>query len=137
MHRDIIRCTESWRGGPPRYDTVFVDSGGNRADPLGGLLVARVLLFFSFHYHAELYSCALVEWFLPIGEVPDETSGMWIVAPELDGEGQQVRAVISLDMVLRGAHLIGVYGGSDTFCLLISAAQILLMHLMHTTLTDT
>lgn len=30
-----------------------------------------------------ILTCVLVEWFLP---VPDETTGMWIVAADLDGE---------------------------------------------------
>lgn len=110
LHRDIIRCTRSWRGGPAQYDSVFVDNGGAITDPLGGLLIARVLLFFSFRYQGKEYSCAFVEWFLPAAEEPDETTGMWIVAPEVDRNGRRVRAVISLDTILRGAHLIGVYG---------------------------
>ena len=110
MHRDIIRCTPQWRGGAARYDCVLVDGGGSENEPLGGLLVARVLLFFSFKHQGHSYSCALVEWFLPIGNEPDGLTGMWIVVPEVNAARQQVRAVISVKMILRGVHLIGVYG---------------------------
>ena len=35
---------------------------------------------------------------------------MWIVVPEEDYWGQHMRAVVSLDIIPRPAHLIPVYG---------------------------
>jgi hypothetical protein len=95
-----------------RYDCVFVDNGGSDNDPLGGLLVACVLLFFSFRFQGRSHSCALVEWFLPFGNESDPLTGMWIVVPKVNATGHCVRAVISVKTILRGAHLIAVYGAN-------------------------
>ncbi|KIM59004.1 hypothetical protein SCLCIDRAFT_27590 [Scleroderma citrinum Foug A] len=46
-----------------------------------------------------------------VADEPDGLTGMWIVAPEVDDNGHRVQCVISLDSVVHGAHLIGVYGG--------------------------
>ena len=73
------------------------------------LLVARVRLFFSCVHTGHLYLCTLVDWFVPIAEEPDKLTGMWIMAPEVDNNGCHIQSVISLDSVVRGAHLIGVY----------------------------
>jgi hypothetical protein len=35
---------------------------------------------------------------------------MWIVKPDLYSDGSPRVAIIHLDTILRGAHLIGVYG---------------------------
>lgn len=113
MRRDLIRCTESWRGGPARKDCVFVENGGAEGEGLRGLLVARVQLLFSFVHDRKIYNCVLVNWYLPVGDEPDITTGMWIVAPEVDRQDRRIRAVISLDTVLRPAHLIGVYGEEE------------------------
>ncbi|KAI9455985.1 hypothetical protein HD554DRAFT_2207366 [Boletus coccyginus] len=82
---DIVHCTPWWWG---------------EDDPLSSLLVARVLLFFSFRQDGRSYSCALVEWFLPISDEPDELTGMWIVVPEVNTARQHVRAVISVNTIL-------------------------------------
>ena len=36
---------------------------------------------------------------------------MWIVVPEVDDNGQCVQSIVSLDSVVWGAHLIGIYSG--------------------------
>ena len=58
----------------------------------------------------KTYKAALVDWFLQVTEQPDNLTGMWIVAPEEDRWGQRIHAVVSLDTILRPAHLIPVYG---------------------------
>ncbi|KAF9443258.1 hypothetical protein P691DRAFT_640574, partial [Macrolepiota fuliginosa MF-IS2] len=50
-------------------DTVFVELDGN-IPGMKGLLVARVLLFFSFHYHNQDLSCALINWFVHDSDDP-------------------------------------------------------------------
>ena len=110
MRREIIRATPSWRGGPGRYDCVYVANGGMDTDGFRSLLVARVRLFFSSAYNGRDYSCALVDWFLPVAGEVDELTGMWIVAPEIDNHGRHIQSVISLDSIIQSAHLIGVYG---------------------------
>ena len=110
MHCEIIHATPSWQGGHPHYDCVFVAKGGMDTEGFRSLLVGRVHLFFSCVHTGHLYSCTLVDWFVPIAEEPDKLTGMWIVAPEVDNDGRCIQSVISLDSVVRGVHLIGVYG---------------------------
>ncbi|PPQ73084.1 hypothetical protein CVT24_009448 [Panaeolus cyanescens] len=109
MHREHIRAVSKWRNGPGRYDTVYVS-----ADPLTegfqGLLVARVRLFLSVTHKQKSYPCALVSWFSTVGEDPCPDTGMWIVEPDLDENGERIMSVIHLDSILRGAHLIGCAG---------------------------
>jgi hypothetical protein len=79
-----------------------------------GLHVAQVLLFFSFAFDDIVYPCTLVHWFVPVNTEPDNVTGMWVVKPEYSGtsSGQQVVSVIHIDSVLRGAHLLPVFGPS-------------------------
>ncbi|KAH9886281.1 hypothetical protein C8Q73DRAFT_658720 [Cubamyces lactineus] len=110
MKRERIRACRSWRGGPGRYDCAYVVDDQNLPG-FRGLAVVRVHLLFSFKTAAGiLYSCALVSWFVPSRDTPCDETGMWIVEPQLDLHGLPVMSVISLDCVLRAAHLIGVAG---------------------------
>jgi len=110
MRREWIRATQSWRSGPPRYDCAYVSE-----DPLkegfSGLHAVRVRLLFSFVFMNVTYPCALVEWFVHVGEEPDEETGMWVVEPEF-GEADERRPceVIHLDTIVRAAHLAPMYG---------------------------
>ena len=109
MHRERIRATPHWKGGPGRYDCVYVakDDG---AEGFAGLHVARVNLFFSFSLDGNLYSCALVEWFATYGEAPCEDTGLWRVIPDYNVTGRRMCSVIHVDTILRSAHIIGVAG---------------------------
>ncbi|KII90591.1 hypothetical protein PLICRDRAFT_106965 [Plicaturopsis crispa FD-325 SS-3] len=110
MRREVIRSTPSWRGKHARRDCVFAER--DRDVPgMKGLHVLRILLLFSFTLHDTLYPCALVEWFSLVGDSPDEDTGMWIVKPDLDDRGGREVSVVHLDSILRGAHLIPVFGG--------------------------
>ncbi|KAJ3510664.1 hypothetical protein NLJ89_g4545 [Agrocybe chaxingu] len=110
LRHERIRSTKSWYGGAPRRDCIFVgNSDASDAPGMRGLLVARVLLFFSFTHSATKYPCALVHWFSIIGDEPCDETGMWIVEPDFRG-GKPFLEVIHLDAILRGAHLIGVSG---------------------------
>ena len=113
MRREIIRATPSWQGGHPCYDCIYVAKGGIDAEGFHSLMVRRVRLFFSCVHEGHCYSCALVDWFVPIAEEPDELTGMWIVVPEVDNDGRRIQSVISLESVVRGPHLIGVYGSES------------------------
>ncbi|KAJ6548027.1 hypothetical protein B0H10DRAFT_2383376 [Mycena sp. CBHHK59/15] len=75
-----------------------------------GLLAARVLLFMSFKHDSITYPCALVTWFSAIGAEPCPDVGMWMVEPDVDHRGKPVMDIIHIDTILRGAHLIGIYG---------------------------
>ncbi|KAJ6545943.1 hypothetical protein B0H10DRAFT_2243842 [Mycena sp. CBHHK59/15] len=112
MLHERIRAVRSWRGGAPRYDCIFVESDPDLPG-FRGLLVARVLLFMSFKYRGITYPCALVTWFSAIRDEPCPDVGMWMVEADVDRRGRRVMDIIHIDTILRGAHLIGIYG--DTF----------------------
>jgi hypothetical protein len=108
MRREYICATPSWRKGRARYDCVFVNArpelGGMR-----GLEVVRVFLFFSFVHGDTCYPCALVQWFLVIGNEPDDETGFWMVEPDVRQNGQPHLTIIHLDSIYRAAHLIPAY----------------------------
>ncbi|KAJ7736006.1 hypothetical protein B0H14DRAFT_2994134 [Mycena olivaceomarginata] len=108
MRRERIRSTPSWRKHGARRDCAFVVE---RQDAKGfrGMSVVRVRLFFSFTHDGIDYPCALVEWFKKVGRSPDTETGMWVVEPEMKGKSR-LTSIVHLDTILRGAHLIPVYG---------------------------
>jgi len=109
MRRERIRAVLSWRHGPPRYDCIFVEHDVNQ-DGFQGLHAARVFLFFSFKYRFIYYPCALIQWFSPVDDEPCDDTGLWVVEPEYLPDDTPFMAVIHLDCILRGAHLIGMAG---------------------------
>ncbi|KLO17808.1 hypothetical protein SCHPADRAFT_913406 [Schizopora paradoxa] len=127
MRKEIIRVTSSWRGGPARYDCVFVQTDRNLPG-FRGLDVAQVRLLFSFKQDGREFSCAVVRWFERVGDFPNEDTGMWVVKPQYfedlaaaNPTGRRRRqpeprerrpflGVISVDSIVRAAHLIPVYG---------------------------
>lgn len=110
MYRERIRCNPNWRGEYPRYDTVFVETDAERPG-MRGMVIGRVLLFFSFSFREQNYPCALVHWLVPVGDEPDDETGMWVVRPEFEGNRRSL-AVIHLDCIARGAHLLPIFGSS-------------------------
>ncbi|OSC97902.1 hypothetical protein PYCCODRAFT_1376275, partial [Trametes coccinea BRFM310] len=112
MRREHIRATPSWRKGPPRYDCVFIGKDPN-APGFRSLHAARARLFFSIQDacgSSQWVPCALVEWFSPVGDAPDEDTRLWVVEPDYDINGQRGRDVVHLQTLLRAAHLIPVFG---------------------------
>ncbi|KAJ7204092.1 hypothetical protein GGX14DRAFT_369056 [Mycena pura] len=105
MYRETVRSNPDWHGYA-RRDTVLVDAG---TPTMRGLVVGRVLLFFSFRFAEVDHECALVHWLVPVGDTPDPDTGMWVVEPELDGQEPSL-AIIDINCIARAAHLIGVYG---------------------------
>lgn len=110
MRRERIRSTPTWRKHGPRRDCAFAvenqDEQGFR-----GMSVVRAKLFFSFTHDGVDYPGALVEWFKKVGRSPDLETGMWIVEPEMKGQSC-LTTIVHLDTLLRGAHLIPVYGSA-------------------------
>ncbi|KAJ7841974.1 hypothetical protein B0H13DRAFT_2239403 [Mycena leptocephala] len=104
MLRERIRDVRSWRGRAPRHDCVYVEQDTEQAGCCG------VLLFMSFKHHGVEYPCALVTWFSTIGDEPCPDVGMWMVEPDLDPRGRRVMDIIHIDAILRGAHLLPVFG---------------------------
>ncbi|KAJ2921951.1 hypothetical protein H1R20_g15145, partial [Candolleomyces eurysporus] len=113
MQHQIIRCNPTWRQ-KGRYDTVFVSESDEPG--MAGMMIAQLRLLFSFNDPVTGldHECALVNWFPLIADEPDQTTGMWIVERE-EEEGEaggfyQPLQVISLATIVRGAHLLPVYG---------------------------
>lgn len=130
MRKEVIRATPLWRGGSPRYDCVYVVTDGEM-EGFRGLSVARVKLFFSFKLMDRSNECALVHWFKTVGEAPDKDTGMWVVEPDyididvvpnrrnragappqapIQENRKPLLSIISVDTILRAAHLVPVYG---------------------------
>jgi hypothetical protein len=83
--------------------------GQNGCANIIGLIIGRVLLFFSFVFVERVFECALVNWLVPVGDTPDPDTGMWVVELERQ-RGVPTVAIIPVDSIARAAHLIGVYG---------------------------
>ncbi|KAJ6609901.1 hypothetical protein B0H10DRAFT_2438356 [Mycena sp. CBHHK59/15] len=111
MYREQIRSSPNWHGSYARRDTVFVETDADLPG-MQGMVIGRVFLFFSFTYHDTYYKCALVHWLSPHGNAPDDDTGLWVVTPESHGNGHKTMAIIHLDCIARGAHLLPVYGSS-------------------------
>ncbi|KAJ6537478.1 hypothetical protein DFH09DRAFT_1177821 [Mycena vulgaris] len=111
MSRERIRSNPNWHGAYPRHDTVFIETDSERPG-MEGMVIGRVLLFFSFTNAPKTYSCALVHWFSPHGDRPDPDTGMWVVTPEMEDAGVKSLAIVNLDCIARAAHLLPVYGSA-------------------------
>ena len=111
MFHETIRATPSWNRGEipgPRYDCVFISNGEDSENNMSGLLVARVLLFFSFMFGGEHHQCALIHWYSIFGDQPDPDNGMWVVTPDYFG-GAPNLSVIHIDSIFRAAHLLPIF----------------------------
>ncbi|KAJ3998883.1 hypothetical protein F5050DRAFT_1566185 [Lentinula boryana] len=112
MKQERIRSTPSWHGAE-RRDCVLAVIDDNKQG-FAGMSAAHVLLFFSFQHEGQVYPCALVHLFNTYGQQRDPLTGLWIVQPAFHNQDHQQRspclAVIHLDSLLRGVHLIPVYG---------------------------
>lgn len=110
MKRERIRCSPSWFG-VPRRDTVLVTINENRPG-FRGMSAARLVLLFSFTHQQTTYPCALVQWYNTHGHGRDPKTGLWKVKPAFYDQRKQIPclAVVHLDSLLRGVHLIPVYG---------------------------
>ena len=87
MYRQCIHASPSWHNGPKWYDCVYVERDPTLSG-FQGLFVAKVLHFFDFEFRNRYYPCALVHWFDSIGDQPCPNTGMWMVQPEYNGEGE-------------------------------------------------
>ncbi|KAJ3760657.1 hypothetical protein EV360DRAFT_39300 [Lentinula raphanica] len=112
MKRERIRSTPSWRHNE-RRDTALVIVDEEKPG-FRGMSAARVLLFFSFRHNGLTYPCALVHWFNTYGQRRDPKTGLWMVRPAYWDQNRREQnpclAVVHLDTLIRGVHLIPVYG---------------------------
>lgn len=112
MYRERIRSNPDWDEGSGRYGTVLVEVGDTEdgTPTIRGMEPAQVLLFFSFVYETDTIECAFIRWYTPIASTPDKETGMWIVEPETMHDQNPSLAVIPLNAVVRGVHLIPEFG---------------------------
>ena len=109
MRREYIWAMPAWRQEGPQCDCVFVIIDPE-LEGMHGMDIACVLCFFSFKTQGKRYPCAVVWWFDRIGDMPDETTGMWMVHPSFIWGQQPNFAVIHVDAIFRAAHLIPIFG---------------------------
>ncbi|KAI6046587.1 hypothetical protein EDC04DRAFT_2864743 [Pisolithus marmoratus] len=109
MHSEHIQSMPSWRKGPAWYDTVFLEKDQD-IPGMEGLHIGQVFTFFSLIYNSVRYPCVLIQWFTTILDQAQEDTGMWIMEPDFDTNGQQQMEVVHIHSILCGAHLIPVYG---------------------------
>lgn len=111
MHCEHILATPCWRKAQGRYGCVLLEKD-HMLPRFRGLHVVQVHLFFSFKYNQKQYPCAMVQWFAPIGDCPCKDTGMWMVEPDLDHDGECVTTIVHLDSIVRGAHLIPIFSSA-------------------------
>jgi hypothetical protein len=110
MWHEHIWSTHSWRNAGLQHDCTLVVEDETKPG-IKGLMPVCVKLFFSFVHQGKVYPCTLVDWFKKYSAHPDKEMGMWKVRPHMVGH-QQLTTVIHLDSLLRGAHLLLVFGGA-------------------------
>ncbi len=108
MRKERIRARRSWRHGKGRYDTVFVRTEN---DPVA---IGRVCLFFQFSYNGTKYPSALIHWFMKPESQPSELNGMWVVEPMRNPDSSPVASIVSVDALIRAAHLLPAFA-TDKF----------------------
>ena len=93
------------------FNCAFIVEDENKLG-MRGMNIVHIQLFFPFSHDSKQYPCALVEWFLKIGQSLDSETGMWKVRPDIR-QGQRLCSIIHLDSILRRAaraHLLPIFG---------------------------
>ena len=103
-----MRATPTWRKEFSHYSMILVKTG--LAPGPHGLSVARLCLLFSFTIDGTHHEVALVEWFCYIGDLPDEDTGMWVVAREVQDDGLPYSDFIPINTILQSCQLLPMYG---------------------------
>lgn len=109
MCREHIRATLCWQNGPPRYDCILAQKDVTLRG-MKDLHATCVRLFMSFYFEGARYPCALIQWYSNVSNAPDEDTRIWVVEPDFNDDGSCFSTVIYIDSIMRGAHLISVYG---------------------------
>jgi hypothetical protein len=109
MHREHIRSTPLWNKQYMRRDTALIQVG-SEDDPMGGMLVGRVVRFLAFTHDDVRHHCALVEWLIPDGDERDDVTGMWKIIPELDEENRRVLDLVPVESIVCACHLMPQFG---------------------------
>ncbi|KAF8808689.1 hypothetical protein BYT27DRAFT_7222819 [Phlegmacium glaucopus] len=99
--QEWIQSCPMCRKKGPRWDTAFVIEDEDKP----GMKGMSITFVFICHY----YPCVLVEWFNTYGHSRDPLTGMWRICPDIRN-GKHFCTVIHLDSLLRGAHLLPIFG---------------------------
>jgi len=110
MCHERIHSMPCWQNEYPRCDTVFVETNAD-VPGMQGMVIGHVLLFISFLYQGACHDCAFINWLVIHGDSPDPETGLWVVKPEYMGNRRTV-ALIPMDCIARGAHLLPVYSAA-------------------------
>jgi hypothetical protein len=76
------------------------------------LNIVRIQLLFLFRWSGKECLCTLVKWFSALGDQPDEVTGLWVVKPDIDVDGNQDVQVVHLETIVHIAHLLPVFGNT-------------------------
>ncbi|EIW75687.1 hypothetical protein CONPUDRAFT_65876 [Coniophora puteana RWD-64-598 SS2] len=109
LKRERIRSTPSWRNEAPRQDCAFLLTNESLPGTLS-MDVARILAFFKFNLQGTVYECAVVHWYEYYSNERDDLTGMYIVQPMYRRDGTRHTAVVDVDTMVRGCHLLPVFG---------------------------
>ncbi|KAG1908200.1 uncharacterized protein F5891DRAFT_1124059 [Suillus fuscotomentosus] len=110
MRREHLCAVPSWHNGPGHFDCAFVNTD-DRQDRILSMDVVWIFCFFSFTFtNSCTYSCTLVQWIYWITEEQDKATGMYMVAPSFDEDGSPNMSIIHIDSIVRGAHLLLIFG---------------------------
>ncbi|KAF9228066.1 hypothetical protein BS17DRAFT_792960 [Gyrodon lividus] len=110
MWREQICAMPLWHHGPGHYDCVFV-STDDTLEGMPSMEIAHVLCFFSFVFtNGQTYPCALVHWFDHLAKELNDLMGMWMVTPSFLDNCSKNLAVIHIDSIVCGAHLLPLFG---------------------------
>ncbi|KAG1855266.1 hypothetical protein F4604DRAFT_1883246 [Suillus subluteus] len=101
MRHEHIHATPSWRQGPARNDTVFVNTASE--DGINGMEHTR-----------ETFPCALVHWFKAIVNEPNPDTGMWMVQPSFHADSSRELSIIHVDTIIHACHLIPIFDSDFT-----------------------
>jgi hypothetical protein len=103
MHQERIHSVPSWYENP-HCNTIFVVLDDNLPG-IEGIVIACVLLFFSFDFEQVHYSCAYANWFICSDDQPDHDTEMWTVSLERQHR-KPTSQVIDVRTIAHTAHLI-------------------------------
>jgi hypothetical protein len=113
MHQQMIHSNPSFRGRRC-FDTVLVKiTDANRF--MGMSLACVMVLLVVRHKHVS-YECCLVEWYCQLLDERDPVTGLWIVEPKLNSQGECSTDIIHIECILWPCHLIGVCGDKNLSC---------------------
>ncbi|KAG1906586.1 uncharacterized protein F5891DRAFT_1125454 [Suillus fuscotomentosus] len=87
----------SWRQGPARNNTVFINTGSE--DGINGMEVSHVL--------GKTFPCALIHWFKLFANKPNPDTGMWM-------SRSRELSIVHVDTIVCACHLLPIFDAHFT-----------------------